>query len=219
MLFLQALTVLNHTGVCLSYRQTWSYLKQISLDIECYDDLSLNHYLWIYDNLNIHHIVRHKQEGNICNEAMLHTNLQLIYNTNTCIVLGDHNKMENTTTRLAVQISKLPDWEFSWEDTTPRGSCKNLTEEDILANEEDGLVLYELLVKYVCTFIAHGFDDLTELRVLVDPNSAPRVKPSVVIPMKILFHDEKYADENILILQKLAKDVKMTGIPQVSLLT
>ena len=113
----------------------------------------------------------------------------------------------------------MPDWEFSWEDTTPRGSRKNLTEDDILANEEDGLVLYERMVKYVCTFIAHEFDDLTELQVFVDnPNFAPRVKPSVVIPMKILFHDEKYTDENILILQNLAKDVKMTGIPLVSML-
>ena len=55
-----------------------------------------------------------------------------------------------------------------------------------------------------------------ELCVFIDnPNTGPRVKPSVVVPMKILFHDEKYTDENILILQKLAKDAKMTGIPQV----
>ena len=124
--------------------------------------------------------------------------------------------MENTTTRLAVLISNLPDWEFSWEDNTPQGSRKHLTEEDILASEEDGLVLYEHMVKYVSSFIVHEFDDLSELCVFInDPSTGPRVKPSVVIPMKILFHDEKYTDENILILQKLAKDAKMTGTPQV----
>ena len=48
--------------------------------------------------------------------------------------------MENTTTQLAVLTSKLLDWEFSWEDDTPQGSHKHLTEEDILANEEDGLI-------------------------------------------------------------------------------
>lgn len=67
--------------------------------------------------------------------------------------------MENTTTRLAVLISKLPDFEFSWEDSAPQGCCKKLTEEDILANEEDGLILYERMVKYVCSFIANEFDD------------------------------------------------------------
>ena len=52
-------------------------------------------------------------------------------------------------------------------------------------------------MKHVCAFIAHEFDDLTELWVFVDDrNSAPRVKPSA---MKILFHDEKYTDENMLI--------------------
>ena len=50
---------------------------------------------------------------------------------------------------------------------------------------------------------------------MIRQSTGPRVKPSVVIPMKILFHDEKYTDENILILQKLVKDAKMTGTPPV----
>ena len=37
--------------------------EKFSLEVEqC--DLSLNHYLWIYDNLNIHHVVRHRRECN-----------------------------------------------------------------------------------------------------------------------------------------------------------
>ena len=78
------------------------------------------------------------------------------------------------------------------------------------------MALYEHMVKYVCAFIASEFGDLSELCVFIDDlNTGPRVKLSVVIPMNVLFHDEKYTDENILILQKLAKDAKMTGIPQV----
>lgn len=41
----------------------------------------------------------------------------------------------------------MPDWEISWENSTPQGSRKDLTEEDILANEEDGQILYEHVVK------------------------------------------------------------------------
>ena len=136
--------------------------------------------------------------------------------------IGDHNKMENTTTRLAVKISNLPDGEISWEDSTPQGLRKDLTEEDVLANEEDGQILYERMVKYVCSFVTREFDDLSELRVFTDESDStrtPRMNPSVVVPMKILFHDEKYTGENIQILQKLAKEAKITGNPQVSAVT
>ena len=50
----------------------------------------------------------------------------------------------------------------------------------------------------------------------VDSNSNVRVSPSLVVPMKILFHNEKYTSENIQILQKLAKEAKITGNPRVS---
>lgn len=52
-----------------------------------------------------------------------------------------------------------------------------------------------------------------------DSTRTPRMNPSVVVPMKILFHDEKYTGENIQILQKLAKEAKITGNPQVSAVT
>ena len=84
--------------------------------------------------------------------------------------------MENTTTRLAVLIFKLPDFEFLWEDSAPQGCRKK---EDILANEEDGLILYVRMVKYVCSFIAKEFDDLCELRPFIeDPNSGPAISSS-----------------------------------------
>lgn len=42
----------------------------------------------------------------------------------------------------------------------------------------------------------------------------PSVNPSVMVPMKNLFHDEKYTGENIQILQRLAKEARITGNPQ-----
>ena len=43
-----------------------------------------------------------------------------------------YNKMENTTTRLAVQIQNHPPSPFSLDDSTPQKSCSELKEEDIL---------------------------------------------------------------------------------------
>ena len=65
-------------------------------------------------------------------------------------------------------------------------------------------------------FIMVLANNLHELRPFVeDPNSGPRVQPSIVLLMKILFHDENYTSENILILQRLAKNAKLLGTPQV----
>ena len=61
--------------------------------------------------------------------------------------------MENTTTRLPVNISKLPDWEISWENSTPQGSRKDLTEEDILANEDDGQIMYEHVLNLMFAYL------------------------------------------------------------------
>ena len=43
-------------------KQVSSYLKKISLDIDHFE-FSLDHYFWIYNNLNIHHVVIHEREG------------------------------------------------------------------------------------------------------------------------------------------------------------
>ena len=57
------MAVLNHAGVCLSYAATWNYLEQL---IECIDymgQLRQGHWLWIYDNFNIHQAIRHERQG------------------------------------------------------------------------------------------------------------------------------------------------------------
>ena len=41
------------------------------------------------------------------------------------------------------------------------------------------------------------------------------VQKSEVVPMKVLFKDEKYKDETLDILTQLMKDAKLTGDPQV----
>ena len=92
----------------------------------------------------------------------------------------------NTTTRIAVEIKKLPDYDFDWNDHTP---VQSLTEEDILPSENDGVIR---MVTYVKKFLIAKLDPLKHLR---SRNHSLYVRKSVVIPMK-LFHDENYTDEN-----------------------
>ena len=124
-----------------------------------------------------------------------------------------HNEMKNTTTRIAVEIKNLPDFEFDWSDCTSQRSIQSLTEEDILPNESDGVILYNRMVSYVKKFLVAQFDTLKHLRKGDGPTDC--VPKSVVIPMKLLFRDEKYTDENIMILHQLINDAKLTGYPQV----
>ena len=70
----------------------------------------------------------------------------------TCYIVDHHDKMENTTTRLAVQIENYPPFPFSWDDNTPQKPRSELTEEEILPNEDDGHHLYQRMVKFMMEF-------------------------------------------------------------------
>ena len=61
--FLQALTVLNHAGICMSYNSTWSYLRQLTTQARYSDAIRSSRWLWVYDNLNIHQHARHERSG------------------------------------------------------------------------------------------------------------------------------------------------------------
>ncbi len=130
------------------------------------------------------------------------------------ITIDDHNEMKNTTTRIAVEIKNLPQYEFDWNDHTPQRPVQTLTEEDILPSENDGVILYNRMVAYIKNFFVDTLDSLKHLR---SSNHSPvtHVQKSVVIPMKLLFRDEKYTDENIMILHQLISDAKLTGTHQV----
>ena len=120
--------------------------------------------------------------------------------------------MKNTTTRIAVEIKNLPEFEFDWDDHTPQRPVQSLTEEDILPSENDGVIIYNRMVVYVKKFLIAKLDSLKHLR---SRNHGLHVQKSVVIPMTLLFRDEKYTDENAMILRQLVHDAKLTGAQQV----
>ena len=57
---MQVITFLNHMGVCVSYQGAWMYLTTES---KCLEFVQSGHWLWVYDNLNLHQKVRHEREG------------------------------------------------------------------------------------------------------------------------------------------------------------
>ena len=56
--------MLNDAGVCMSYRTSWEYLQKLTNEAEYLKVVRSGHWLWVYDNVNLHLKVRHEREGN-----------------------------------------------------------------------------------------------------------------------------------------------------------
>lgn len=128
--------------------------------------------------------------------------------------------MTNLTSRLAIAIRYLPDFDFSWCDTTPQRTRSSLTLDDFLPSESDCVILKERAVNFMMACLVENFPSLKHLHKLIPPpQSLHPVLPSEVVPMKILFKDEKYKSETIEILSQLLQDAGLSGEQQVCLHT
>ena len=130
-------------------------------------------------------------------------------------IIDHHNKIENTTTRLAVQIQNHPPFPFPWDDNAPQKSCSELKEENILPNEDNGHHLYQQMMNFMMDLLVNEHKSLSDLCQFLPTKQHPPAHKSVVMPMKLLFRDEKYTDENIQIMLQLLKDANLDGSPQV----
>ena len=72
-------------------------------------------------------------------------------------------------------------------------------------------------VQYMMEFLVESFSLLRHLSSLVPSRQSPHpIQKSTVVPMSVLFRDEKYTAETIEILSQLAHDANLTGdSPQV----
>lgn len=81
--------------------------------------------------------------------------------------------MMNATSRLAVRIQHLPDWEVDWEvdweDTKPQKSRRELKLLNVLPSEADGEEFHWRAVHVVMQFLVTQFDSLTDHRKHVSP--------------------------------------------------
>lgn len=55
--------MLNHAGVCLSYDRIWFYLKKLTQESNFLDVIRSLRCIFVYDNLNIHHVARHERDS------------------------------------------------------------------------------------------------------------------------------------------------------------
>ena len=117
--------------------------------------------------------------------------------------------MLNVTSRLANEIRDIPDG-VDWSDCTPQGSRSNLTAADILPGIEEAKILLERALAFIQQFLVSEFTDLLELQsVAPDMHPSGPVRKTDVVPMRILFRDEKYVAENVAILLDIAKDANL----------
>ena len=124
--------------------------------------------------------------------------------------------MLNVTTRLAIRIESTPDW-FDWSDQSSQGCRSELKAVDILPDMKDVDVLHHHAVAFIQRFLVQEFKDLHHLKAYVPTYDLQRDRVKTeIVPMKILFKDEKYVTENVLILGDLVKDTKLDGSRQVS---
>ena len=101
--------------------------------------------------------------------------------------------MLNITSRLAVRLRYLPDWDFDWSDNNAQLKRQSLELEDFLPDEEDGLHIQTRAVEYTMRFLVNEFTSL-EGHAPVHQKLHPVVKTEVV-SQKVLFKDEKYTIE------------------------
>lgn len=124
--------------------------------------------------------------------------------------------MLNLTARIAVEMKNLPDWDVDWTDRAPQRDLQSLTISDLLPNEADGIELKKKATLHIMHVLAEEFPALAHLQALLpSPEQVVKGVRSNVVPMKILFKDEKYKSETIEILSQFAKDAEISGMPAV----
>ena len=125
--------------------------------------------------------------------------------------------MLNVTARLAVKVQNLPDWDVDWNDNIPQRPRNSLTCEHFLPSIDDTDALHQAAVQYMMEVLVEKFDCLAHLKPLVPCRQSPHpVKQRTVVPMSILFKDEKYKAETVEIIRELMADAKLSGDPQVN---
>ena len=132
-------------------------------------------------------------------------------------ITDHHSDMLNLTSRIAVKMQNLADWDVDWNDSRPQRPRSSLTCSDFLPDDDDATELLKRAVQYVMEFLVSEFNSLKDLKPHVPPRQSPHpVRRTIVAPMEILFKDEKYKSETIDILTELMKDAALTGQPQVN---
>ena len=90
-----------------------------------------------------------------------------------------------------------------------------MTISDLLPGEADGTMLQKRAAYHIMHVLVEEFPSLTDLQQVLPSSDTHAVGRSNVVPMKILFNDEKYKSETTEILTRLVKDANLSGKPEV----
>ena len=88
---------------------------------------------------------------------------------------------------------------------------------DFLPSTSDADLLNTSAIQYIMEFLVKEFPSLHDLECFVPSRQCLHpVKKPTIVPMKVLFKDEKYKAETIEIIRQLIEDGKLTGNAQVN---
>ena len=92
-----------------------------------------------------------------------------------------HSSMMNVTSRLALRIRHLPNFEFDWSDSTPQHPRESLTVDDFFPSE-DARILKRAL-QFLMGFLVESFTSLSDLSqfVLAPEHLHPITESEVVL--------------------------------------
>ena len=126
--------------------------------------------------------------------------------------------MLNLTSRLAIQMQNMPDGDVDWADCRPQKRRSSLTCSDFLPDDSDVVHLHKRAVQLIMEVLVAEFKSLNDLQPHLPQRESPHpIQKTVVVPMQILFKDEKFKAETIEILSDLMKDAGLSGEPQVNI--
>ena len=183
------MTALNHAGICMSYASTWNYLRLLTSQAKYTELVKSGHWIWVYDNLNIHQRVRHERAGDFhciipCMHCILYIHCMVkcfIYGISPNMHADHHSTMLNLTARIAVQLQNFPNWDVDWTDSRPQKPRSSLTCSDFLPDESDAAELHKRAILYVMEVLVTEFKSLSDLKDFVPRRQSPHpVQKSVV---------------------------------------
>ena len=90
-----------------------------------------------------------------------------------------------------------------------------LTISDFLSSETDAAQLKKRAVDYIINFLVQEFPAFSDLKKLPPGQPETVIAKSEVVPMEVLFKDEKYIAETVDILSQLVEDAHLSGQAQV----
>jgi hypothetical protein len=180
----------NHLGLCLSYSQTWDYVRKFAKEISRAIQLKEGTWIIAYDNINIHEKVQHERTFR-------------------------YSEAWDFTSRLALQVVHTPPPALRMTAALPQKDRTELSPEDIMPNDDDEALFCnraQIKVKQILVTHFAAFYHLKDK--VVDPALDCAAQASVLHPLSLMFVNNSIIDNNVEILCKIKDELGIDGSKQ-----